>query len=374
MRYSIAQIEHQLRLGGDSRWEFRQIEFAGDEPIGPSRDDLAGLMAGLADRRGGVLLCSVSDGGDVVAMSREQMDRLGALFVEIATDVFKPPLIISTYRKMFEGKPVFMMEVPEDNWMPDLCFDREPVPKTDFDALDESLWRPLLNGEGGKKPEAALEKLGILAVDDGGSLRPTAAGILLCCRSPEEHLFSADIAATRYKGNDRSTGHRDALDITGPLNEQIKEAVDFVRRNNHRDTRLLWGRQQEYTQYSLKAVFEGLVNAVVHRDYSKYGSRIRLSMFRDRLEIQSPGTLPDNLILERISHEQSIRNQVLASFMSKTRVKGIPEVDREYYMECRGGGVPIIQHETQELADRDPQYRIVGNADVCLTIPAAFIA
>ena len=49
----------------------------------------------------------------------------------------------------------------------------------------------------------------------------------------------------------------------------------------------------EMPQYSDRALFEAVVNAVAHRDYSMHGSRIRLSIFEDRLEIQSPGSLPN---------------------------------------------------------------------------------
>ena len=60
-------------------------------------------------------------------------------------------------------------------------------------------------------------------------------------------------------------------------------------------------RREELPQYSEEALFEALTNAVAHRDYSIRGSRIRLSMFTDRLEIQSPGSLPNNLTVESMA-------------------------------------------------------------------------
>ena len=125
-------------------------------------------------------------------------------------------------------------------------------------------------------------------------------------------------------------------------------------------------------QYSEKAVFEALVNAVVHRDYSMRGSKIRLSMFADRLEIQSPGSLPNNLSVESMASRQSTRNEALTSVLARMPVGGTRGgEDRRYFMERRGDGVPIIRRETWELCGKYPEYRLVDDSEVLLVIPAA---
>ena len=60
MSYSDQQVRRQLDLGGDSRWEFKQIEFAGTRRKSPSRDDLADEVAAFANSGGGTLLCGVT--------------------------------------------------------------------------------------------------------------------------------------------------------------------------------------------------------------------------------------------------------------------------------------------------------------------------
>ena len=89
----------------------------------------------------------------------------------------------------------------------------------------------LLSAEGAAAPELALEKMGLLTSDENGTTRATVAGVLLCCRSPEEWLPNACISATCYRGKDRTSGQIDAQIITGPLNRQITEAVAFAVRN-----------------------------------------------------------------------------------------------------------------------------------------------
>ena len=210
----------------------------------------------------------------------------------------------------------------------------------------------------------------MLAQDEFGVQRVTVAGVLLCARRPDRWLSNATITATRYRGTDRTTGQVDAQEITGPLPRQIADAVTFAVRNMHVAARKTPMRV-DMPQYSEKAIFEAVVNAVVHRDYSVRGSRIRLSMFSDRLEIQSPGALPNTLSVESMAVRQATRNQAIASLMGRIGVEDIPgSTHRRYFMERRGDGVPAIIRETRELSGRPPEYRLIDDAEVLLRIPA----
>ncbi len=252
-----------------------------------------------------------------------------------------------------------------------LWFDEQPVPQTGFDTLDMELWLPLLSAEGAADPPTALAKLAVLAENEFGLQRATVAGVLLCSRRPDRWLSNATITATRYRGTDRTTGQVDAQEITGPLPRQIEDAVKFAVRNMHVAARKTPMRV-DMPQYSEKAIFEAVVNAVVHRDYSVRGSRIRLSMFSDRLEIQSPGALPNTLSVESMAVRQATRNQAIASLMGRMGVEEIPgSAHRRYFMERRGDGVPTIIRETRELSGQPPEYRLIDDAEVLLRIPAA---
>ena len=115
------------------------------------------------------------------------------------------------------------------------------------------------------------------------------AGVLLCTRNPKQWLPNACIMATRYRGKDRASGQIDAQEIYRPAEPtNRRRGRGFALRNMHVASRKEPARV-DLPQYSDKALFEALVNAVAHRDYSVRASKIRLSMFEDRLEIQSPG-------------------------------------------------------------------------------------
>lgn len=405
MSFGDEEIKRQLRLGEDSRWEFKEVRFAGNVPKEPSRDDFADEIAAFANTEGGVLLCGVTDAGDVVGMSREQMDELERLLVEVCTDTIKPPIQLVVLRKeLDDGFPFLLIEIPQGHAQHDspggsfhrvgsskrrmssderlrlaqrraqarfLWFDEQPVPGTGFGSLDKSLWKPLLSVDGAAVPESALDKMGLLTTDENGTTRATVAGVLLCTWAPEEWLPNACIDATCYRGDDRASGQIDAQTITGPLNRQIAEAVAFVLRNMRVGAHKNPART-DLPQYSAQALFEAIVNAVVHRDYSIRGSRIRLSMFANRLELNSPGGLPNNLTIESMADRQSTRNEGLASVLGRIPVAGIKgSGDRQFFMERRGDGVPIILRETEALSGKRAEYRVIDGSDFVLTIPAA---
>ena len=405
MKFRVEEIESRLRSGEDSGWEFKQVGFAGDSPKRPTRGDWADEVAAFANAAGGVVLAGVADDGNVIGMSRAQIVSLDALLVEVSTDSIKPPVRIRTHHmELSGGKLVLLAEVPESDSVHEspggsyirvgaskrlmagderlrlaqrrsqarfLWFDKQPVPETGFKTLTEALWKPLLSAEGAAEPVAALGKLALLEDDEAGVLRATVAGVLLCTPNPGQWLPNACITATRYRGGDRASGQTDAREITGPLNEQIAGAVAFAARNMQVAARKDPARS-DLPQYSEKAVFEALVNAVVHRDYSMRGSKIRLSMFDDRLEIQSPGCLPNNRTVESMAARQSTRNEALTSVLARMPVGEIRGgEDRRYYMERRGDGVPIIRRETWDLCGKYPEYRVIDDSEVLLVIPAA---
>ena len=250
MNYSDQDIARQLQLGEDSLWEFKQIAFSGNRPTSPRRDDLADEIAAFANADGGILLCGVTDKGDIQGLSREQMDELERLLVDICTDVIKPPIRPTILRRIVDDCPLLLVEVPQGHAQHDSpggsyhrvgsskrrmtsderlrlaqrrrqarfpWFDEQTVPETGFRTLDEALWKPLLSAEGAADPPAALEKMGLLSRGENGFRRATVAGMMLCSPAPEEWLPNACITATCYRGKDRTTGHIDAQTIGGPL-------------------------------------------------------------------------------------------------------------------------------------------------------------
>jgi len=152
---------------------------------------------------------------------------------------------------------------------------------------------------------------------------------------------------------------------------QVREACKFVERNMCVYA-VKAPNRIETPQFSMNAVFEAVVNAVVHRDYSVYGSRIRLHLFTDRLEIFSPGTIPNTMTIDSLSERQSARNELLSSLLARCPMNvNASGSQRSYLMDKRGEGVPIIITESEKLSGSKPEYQLIDDAELKLTIFAA---
>lgn len=181
------------------------------------------------------------------------------------------------------------------------------------------------------------------------------------------------IQAVHYQGSQPDASQQiDARDISGPLDQQIREAMRFVV-NNRRVAAFKNPARVDIPQFSERAVFEAVVNAVVHRDYTVFGSRIRLFMFDDRMELYSPGGLCNSMSTDDLRTNQFTRNELLASRLGQCVVGD--EVSgsggREFFIERRGEGISVIEDETFALSGRSPVFELVGERELKVVLPAA---
>jgi len=165
---------------------------------------------------------------------------------------------------------------------------------------------------------------------------------LLFCANPNRFLPQAGIDAVAYPGKEKDYAAKERLSIRGPMtallsggtpveNGLVEQAVEFVRRNTEVAASLADGaRREQKWSYPEEAVREAIVNAIVHRDYLLSGTTVELSIYEDRLEVISPGRLPNGITPQRmITGCRSARNQLLKDVM------------RDYgYLEHMGMGIP----------------------------------
>jgi ATP-dependent DNA helicase RecG len=173
---------------------------------------------------------------------------------------------------------------------------------------------------------------------------PTAAGLLLFGRNPQQFLRSAEIICVRYAGKAMSDEFV-RQDISGPLKEQVRQAEAFVNSNMRRGMRITGMTREESTEYPIAVVREAIVNAIAHRDYSVRGEGIRLLMFADRLEIYSPGRLPGHVTLDNIKDERYSRNEAIVAVLSDLG-----------YIERLGYGIDRMLATMQEAGLRPPHF------------------
>ncbi len=406
---SVEALLGRIRLGEDNALELKAVELRGSRVVGPRRDELADALAAMANTADGVCVLGVDDRSrEVRGIAVEALDAVEALVREICSDSVEPPLLVHILRMELPDatgtmRAVLKVEVPRSLFVhespggyfhrigsrkrelsPELLgrlfqqrsqarlirFDEQAVPEAQLSDLKPELWERFCDPRV-EAPLRTLHKRKLLTNLDGQE-RVTVAGALLCSSHPERWLPGASARAVRFVGVDQdSTRQIDAADITGPLDQQILGLYAFARRNMRRFVRQGPPRQ-EVTQFSERALFEAIVNAVVHRDYSSYGSRIRMFVFDDRLELYSPGALPGTLSVDSIALRQSTRNEAIKSVLVKLPVGEAGQGSgRGFFMEAQGDGVPVILRETRALSGRDPVWQVIDDSEVLLTIPSA---
>ncbi|MFH1983302.1 MAG: ATP-binding protein [Pseudomonadota bacterium] len=408
---NIADLLKQIAIGEDSVLELKTIEFKGDQVAGPHRNSMADELAAMANTATGVILLGVDDKSkSIIGIPMDKLDVVETWLSGICNDLIEPPLdcVIRKTPVMADDnseKVIIRVDVPRSLFVhqspggyfrrigsskrqmkPDVLarlfqqrsqtrlirFDEQPIANADPDVLVPSLWKRFRTVISPVNDQEFLQKIQLVAVDEDGVLRPTVSGVLMAAEHPQEFIRTAYIQAVCYRGAERNASYQlDAKDITGPLDMQVREACKFVERNM-RVYAVKAPNRIETPQFSMNAVFEAVVNAVVHRDYSVYGSRIRLHLFADRLEIFSPGTIPNSMTIDSLSERQSARNELLSTLLARCpmNVNAIGS-KRSYIMDKRGEGVPIIITESEKLSGRKPEYQLIDDAELKLTIFAA---
>jgi len=237
-----------------------------------------------------------------------------------------------------------------------LPYDRNPVPGAALADLDRrrltNYFRDIRRQE--CPPEAdedAWQRLLVnteIMVESRGRRIPSVGGLLLFGAHPNRYLPQAGITAVAYPGAEKDYGAKERAVIRGPAVALLSEAgetvetgvidqtLEFVRRNTVVVAGIEeGGRRQERWDYPSEAIREAVVNAIAHRDYTITVIDIEISIYSDRLEVISPGRLPNTVTVEKMrAGYRASRNEL------------IKEVLRDYrYIEATGLGVPrkIIQ-------------------------------
>jgi len=394
------EILDQLRAGEDARAEFKELRFGDRSVISPNTEDMAGECVAFANAEGGVIFLGVDDGGVVRGILEDRMAMVERWIASIATNNCEPPIQPVLRKEVLakadgsEGR-VLLVEVRRGLYVHrtsggryyvrvgstkrDLTpqelgrllqqrgrafvFDEQPVVTATPDDLDRTPLERFFGASPAIPWPDLLRNTRVLAADETGIDRPTVAGLLAFGRQPTQHLPSAYIEAAAYRGTELTSDDLvHSQSIEGRADQQIDEATAFVERFMLRPARKPAGRE-DFPQYEIGAVHEAIVNAVAHRNYFLAGAKIRLFLFAERLELYSPGGLPNTVTLETMPYRVFTRNQLLVNFLSRMT----SDRTGRRFLESRGEGVRRILGESERYAGRRPEYQLFGE-ELRLTI------
>jgi ATP-dependent DNA helicase RecG len=317
-------------------------------------DALAAEMVAFSNSEGGRILIGVTDAGELDGVPREDVGRINQLISNAASQHVRSPIspitenvvvgkgrivIVVTISKgidkpYFDRNGIIWLKSGSDKrrvnskeelrrlfQMSDQFHADELPTQAGLEVLDKLRFRDFFKAyynrefpESTEEIERLLQNMNL--VTESGRLN--LAGALLFAERPEWIVPQFIIKAVRYPGDEIHVAeYIDSEDFTGPLQKVFEDSLAFVLRNLHK-VQAGRGVNAPGVPEIPSAVFEELlVNALIHRDYLVSAS-IRLFIFDNRIEIVSPGHLPNNLTIEKIRHGNSIiRNPVLVSYASK---------------------------------------------------------
>lgn len=325
----------------------------------PNAESMSREMVAMANSEGGVILLGIKDkAGTVTGLTPQQIEHADRKLAEFA-DNLKPPIYIITEVVKIKddsgSKNVLMVHINDGINKPyktaqgeiyvkqgsnkrlltdnseilrlfqssrNLLADEMEVYETSIDDIDEKVFSDYFKKEfeksyqeKGLSFEQALKAKKVLRNN-----RLTLAGLLFFGKEPQSIKPAFTIKAVSYFGNDISGNQyrNKPKDFTGTIPELFKKGMDFLKSNLSFIQSGESFNSPGKLEVSSIALEELLQNALVHRDYFK-NAPIRLFIFDDRIEIISPGKLPNNLTVEEIKFGNPvIRNNQIVSFSIHT--------------------------------------------------------
>ena len=356
-------------------------------------ESVAGEIVALANSDGGVLYVGVDDDGTVIGLS--DAETAFQTLTNICRDRCIPPVSPVLEQPIVEGQTIITLKVMKElnrakpyrtaggrfyirvgkdkkdatgrelirigQVAGELHYDEGPVLGAVLEALSLRAFSEYHEKQFGMTLEEQLDQSGLhlsqllqnmrLAHDLDGDLVLSVAALLVLGVEPQRLLPQSRVSAVAFAGTDEDADILDRREITGRLPEIIDDTRVFLERNVRTPARENGFEREDILLYDRKALGEAVVNAIAHRDYSLSGSQIRLFLFEDRLEVRSPGRLPNSVTLDNIKlGVHAARNRAICTLLTQLG-----------HMSAIGTGVPrLIIRLSRQLSGHEPEFELVG--------------
>lgn len=379
----------QLIKGGETA----TVEFKVNSPR-PS--EMAERLCGMANARGGLIIIGVRDSDhEIIGVSDDRLALTIDVIMRATRQIIKPGLVLNPLEPEIytvDGKQLVVATVPPNNgpiyqaggvcWvrrgtqtvplsvdeMLEIAGDRglyswerQPAHNATIDDIDIEKVEAFLarrsqrSHQGGRFQDIERVLIGMnCAVKTGaGRVVPTNAGILFFGYDPQMHVIQAEVVCVLFRGATGTSRYTDMKIMRGTIVELVDKTEDFLQRYIPVEGRVEGWKRIDIPDYPIEALREAVINAVIHRDYSRQGESIRVFYYEDRIEVHSPGLLLPDITVEMMERGEvmsKLRNPVLAGLL-----RDVPG-----YMERMGSGIRFMLDEAKRLGLPAVQFREIG--------------
>lgn len=191
-----------------------------------------------------------------------------------------------------------------------LPFEEKTVKGFTFDDVSKAKIRAF-NKEAGIRIGATAVPDFLRSLKVADENRVKNAGILFFAKDAYDHLHQAQMTLLAFKGRDRLRIY-DRRDVRDDLLTQFNEAVAFLEKHLNVRSEIRGVNREDIYEIPLEVLREGLVNALMHRDYSITGTQVSVEVFDDRVEIVNPGGLPKGMSVPDLGTVSIRRNELIA--------------------------------------------------------------
>jgi len=208
----------------------------------------------------------------------------------------------------------------------------------DFSLEEEALYSALLQNSGLLSANGIATVVGLVIFGRKNS------GIIPPIHYTQKFLPQAGAVYAHYAGKEITDELLDHTEFEGTAPDLVDNVTEKVMLRIAKPSSIVGLKREERIALPRKVIREALVNAVTHRDYSLMG-KIRVFQFDDRIEVMSPGGLPNSVTVAKMKASYSIpRNPLIVKFMENMR-----------YLDGLGRGVPMIFREMKRLGAIEPE-------------------
>ena len=343
-------------------------------------EHLAKELGAMANFRGGMLVLGVDTKGNVAGLTREDNEeRLQNICYN-----FEPPIQIATSEIQIQKKMVITATIVENHEKPyayksqtrniyyirsgsvsreatrselrrmfqqsgELHYELLTLQNASAETLNDpllfSFFREFrfinLEDYSENELQIVLNNLSIL-----NGAKTSFLGQLLFGKNPRRFIPGSGVQVAVFKGHNNSSTVLDHRFFEGPLIEDVPLLLKYLSLHNPKGFDNIKNARQDIRKYPNEAVRESVINAICHRDYTIKGAVIQISLYDDRMEIISPGELPNTQTIEKIKMGMIYqRNPLTVQYFYDFR-----------YVERLGRGIQKIMESMEANGNPPPEF------------------